>query len=124
MSVIKRHKKIVVVLVLGFFLWKTWDGHFTPERWAETDGDQRGKLVYSLLEQYDGLVGMSRAEVEALLGGDTDGEQMEERLTTEGSTTRPLLVYRAGGRLWAMFPEYLHVYLENGYVTEAKLVAD
>ena len=112
MSVIKRHKKIVVVLVLilGFFLWKTWDGHFTPERWAETDGDQRGKLVHSLLEQYNGLVGMSQAEVEALLGGDTDGEQMEERLTTEGSAIRPLLVYRAGGRPWAMFPEYLFVY--------------
>ena len=70
MSVIKRHKKIVVVLVLvlGFFLWKTWDGHFTPERWAKTDGDQRGKLVHSLLEQYDGLEGMDLAEVQALLG--------------------------------------------------------
>ena len=126
MSAIKRHKKIVVVLglVLGVFLWKTWDGHFTPERWAETDGDQRGKLVHSLLEQYNGLIGMSQTEVEALLGGDTDGEQMEERLTTEGSATRPLLVYRAGGRPWAMFPEYLFVYLEDGYVTEAKLIAD
>lgn len=126
MSVIKRHKKIVVVLVLvlGFFLWKTWDGHFTPERWAKTDGDQRGKLVHSLLEQYDGLVGMSRADVEALLGGDTEGEQTEEQLTPEGSTARPLLVYRAGGRPWAMFPEYLFVYLEDGYVTEAKLIAD
>lgn len=126
MSVIKRHKKIVVVLVLvlEFFLWKNWDRHFTPEHWAKTDGDQRGKLVHSLLEQYNGLVGMSRAEVEALLGGDTDGEQMEERLTTGGSTTRPLLVYRAGGRPWAMFPEYLFVYLEDGYVTEAKVIAD
>ena len=126
MSVIKRHKKIVVllVLVLGFVLWKTWDGHFTPERWAKTDGDQRGKLVHSLLEQYNGLVGMSQAEVEALLGGDADGEQIEERLTTEGSTVRPLLAYQAGGRPWAMFPEYLFIYLENGYVTEAKLIAD
>lgn len=126
MSGIKRHKKLVVVLVLvlAFFLWKTWDGYFTPERWAKTDGDQRGKLVHSLLEQYNGLVGMSRAEVEELLGGDTDGEQTQERLTTEGSTVRPLLVYRAGGRLWAMFPEYLFIYLENGCVTEAKLITD
>ena len=128
MSVIKRHKKLVVVLVLvlvmAFFFWKTWDGYFTPERWAKADGGQRGKLVHSLLEQYNGLVGMSRAEVETLLGSDTDGEQMEERLTTEGSTVRPLLVYQAGGRPWAMFPEYLFIYLENGYVTEAKLVAD
>lgn len=80
--------------------------------------------MHSLLEQYNGLVGMSRAEVEELLGGDTDGEQMQERLTTEGSTVRPLLVYRAGGRPWAMFPEYLFIYLENGYVTEAKLITD
>lgn len=126
MSVIKRHKKIVVllVLILGFVLWKAWDGHFTPERWAKTDGDQRGKLVHSLLEQYNGLVGMSQAEVEALLGSDADGEQVEEQLTTEGSTVRPLLVYQAGGRPWAMFPEYLFIYLEDGYVTEAKLIAD
>lgn len=126
MSVIKRHKKIVVVLalVLGLFFWRSWDGHFTPERWARTEESQRGRLVGSLLEQYDGLVGMSRAEVEALLGSDTDGEQTEERLTTEGSTVRPLLVYQAGGRPWAMFPEYLFIYLEDGYVTEAKLIAD
>ena len=81
--------------------------------------------MHSLLEQYDGLAGMSRAEVEALLGGDTDGEQMEERLTPEGSADRPLLVYRAGGRPWAMFPEYLFVYLDgDGYVMEARLAAD
>ena len=123
MSVIKRHKKIVVVLalVLGLFFWRSWDGHFTPERWARTDENQRGRLVHSLLEQYDGLVGMSRAEVEALLGSDTDGEQTEERLTPEGNVTRPLLVYRAGGRPLAMFPEYLFIY---GVVTEARLVAD
>lgn len=83
-----------------------------------------GKLVHSLLEQYNGLVGMSQAEVEALLGSDADGEQVEEQLTTEGSTVRPLLVYQAGGRSWAMFPEYLFIYLEDGYVTEAKLIAD
>ena len=126
MSVIKRHKKIVVVLalVLGLFFWRSWDGHFTPELWARTEESQRGRLVGSLLEQYDGLVGMSRAEVEALLGSDTDGEQTEERLTTEGSTVRPLLVFQAGGRPWAMFPEYLFIYLEDGYVTEAKLIAD
>ena len=48
MSGIKRHKKLVVVLVLvlAFFLWKTWDGYFTPERWAKTDGGQRGKLAF------------------------------------------------------------------------------
>ena len=126
MSVLKKHKKLLVflALVLGFLLWRRWDGHFTPERWARTDGSSRGKLVHSLLEQYDGLTGMSRAEVEELLGGDTDGEQYEERLTPEGSVTRPLLVYRAGGRPWAMFPEYLFVYFEDGVVAEARLVAD
>ena len=83
-----------------------------------------GKLVDSLLEQYDGLAGMSQGEVEALLGSDTPGGQREEALTPEGREVRPLLVYRAGGRPWAMFPEYLFVYLENGRVTEARLVAD
>ena len=127
MSALKKHKKLAAVLVLvaGFVLWRSWDGHFTPERWARTDGSDRGKLVGSLLAQYDGLIGMSRAEVEELLGSDTDGEQAEERLTPEGSVVRPLLVYRAGGRPWAMFPEYLFIYLDrNGVVTEARLVAD
>lgn len=127
MAFLKRHKKIGIflLLALAFVLWRSWDGHFTPERWAKTDESDRGKLVGSLLEQYDGLVGMSRTEVEALLGGDADGEQMEERLTPEGSELQPLLVYRAGGRPWAVFPEYLFIYLDqDGVVTEARLVAD
>ena len=85
------------LLLLAFWGWRTWDGHFTPERWAETDEAHRGKLVDSLLDQYDGLVGLSQGEVEALLGPDTPGGQREEALTPEGSTVRPLLVYRAGG---------------------------
>ena len=63
-------------------------------------------------------------QVEALLGSDTPGGQREEALTPEGREVRPLLVYRAGGRPWAMFPEYLFVCLEDGRVTEARLVAD
>ena len=62
--------------------------------------------------------------MEALLGADTPGGQWEEALTPEGREVRPLLVYRAGGRPWAMFPEYLFVCLEDGRVTEARLVAD
>ena len=112
------------ILVLAFWGWRTWDGHFTPERWADTPISQRGKLVDSLLEQYDGLVGMSREEVEALLGGDTPGEQRVETRTYEGTTEQRALVYAAGGRPWAMFPEYLYVYLEDGRVTGARLVAD
>ena len=71
----------------------------------------------SLLEQYGGLVGMSREEVVALLGGDTPGEQRIETQTSEGTTERWALVYAAGGRPWAMVPEYLYIYLEDGRVT-------
>lgn len=39
---------------------------FTQARWEELD--DRGVLVDSLLEQYDGLEGMDLAEVQALLG--------------------------------------------------------
>ena len=112
------------LLLLAFWGWRTWDGHFTPERWAETDEDHRGKLVDSLLEQYDGLAGMSQEEVVALLGGDIPGDQREESLTPEGNRMRDLLAYRAGGRPWAMFPEYLFVYLKDGRVVGAELVAD
>ena len=122
----KRHRGLcaVLLLVLALWSWLTWDGHFTPERWAQTEARERGKLVVSLLEQYDGLAGMSQEEVVALLGGDTPGEQREESLTPEGNQMRDLLVYRAGGRPWAMFPEYLFVYLQDGRVVGAELVAD
>ena len=126
MRFLRRHRGLcaALLLVLALWGWQRWDGHFTPERWAETGEASRGKLVDSLLDQYDSLAGMSREEVEALLGPDTPGEQWAERLTPAGSRTESLLVYRAGGRPWAMFPEYLFVYLENGRVTEARLVAD
>ena len=70
MKFVKRHRVLTVglILVLAFWGWRTWDGHFTPERWAP--------------------------------------------------------VYAAGGRPWAMFPEYLYIYLEDGRVTGARLVAD
>ena len=48
---------------------------------------------------------------------------METR-TYEGTTEQRALVYAAGGRPWAMFPEYLYIYLEDGRVTGARLVAD
>ena len=126
MKFVKRHRVLTIclILILSFWGWRTWDGHFTPERWVDTPISQRGKLVDSLLEQYDGLVGMSREEVEALLGGDTPGEQRVETRTYEGTTEQRALVYAAGGRPWAMFPEYLYIYLEDGRVTGARLVAD
>lgn len=123
MSWIRRHKKLCIFLVISvlFLGWRRYDGNFTPERWAETDISHRGKLVDSLLKQYDGLVGMTRAEVEELLQSDMEGKQMEERL--DGRQT-PMLVYPIGGRPWAAFPEYLFIYLENDRVTEARIVAD
>ena len=53
MKFVKRHRVLTVglILVLAFWGWRTWDGHFTPERWADTPISQRGKLVDSLLEQ-------------------------------------------------------------------------
>ena len=59
MKFVKRHRALAVglILVLALWGWRTWDGHFTPERWADTPISQRGKLVDSLLEQYGGLVG-------------------------------------------------------------------
>lgn len=70
MNWIKRHRWLSAFLIAAVLLlsWRQYDRHFTPERWAETDISHRGKLVDSLLKQYDGLVGMTQAEVEKLLG--------------------------------------------------------
>lgn len=127
MNWFKRHKKLVVFLLLAvlFLGWRRYDRHFTPQRWAETDIDHRGKLVNSLLKQYDGLVGMTREEVEELLDADADGEQIEERLLPDGSSEKvPMLVYEIGGRPWAVFPELLFIYLEDDRVVDVKIFAD
>ena len=127
MNWIKRHKKFMLFLVLvALFLgWRRYDQHFTPQRWAETDIDHRGKLVNSLLKQYNGLVGMTREEVEELLDADTDGEQIEERLFPDGSSEKiPMLVYEIGGRSWTGFPEFLFIYLEDDRVVETKIFTD
>ena len=123
----KRLKILSVLLAaaLLFLGWRQYDRRFTPERWAETDSSHRGKLVSSLLKQYGGLVGMTQAEVEKLLGADTDGTQVQKTFYPDRSSEKtPMLVYAAGGRPWAMFPEYLYVYLKDGRVAEAKIVAD
>lgn len=127
MNWIKRHKWLSVALIAAILYlgWSRYDSRFTPERWAETSFSRRGKLVRSLLKQYDGLEGMTRAEVEELLGSDTEGMQVREVLRPDGSTEKtPMLVYAVGGRPGAVFPEYLFVYLEDGRVTAAELVAD
>ena len=51
--------------------------------------------------------------------------QVQETFYPDRSSEKtPMLVYAAGGRPWAMFPEYLYVYLKDGRVAEAKIVAD
>ncbi len=121
MTWFKKHKKLTIFLVciLAFWCWRRYDSYFTPERWAEA-GYNKGKYLESLLDQYD-LVGMTQAEVLSLLGNDQDGEQWEEPLV---GAPRDVLVYPAGGRPWAWFPEYLVLRLEDGVVTEVKLLAD
>ena len=123
----KRLKILSVLLAaaLLFLGWRQYDRRFTPERWAETDISRRGKLVDSLLEQYGGLEGMTRAEVEELLGADTDGMQVREAYHPDGTRGRiPALVYAAGGRSWTGFPEYLVISLENDRVVDVRVIVD
>ena len=123
----KRLKILSVLLAaaLLFLGWRQYDRRFTTERWAETDISQRGKLVDSLLEQYGGLEGMTRAEVEELLGADTNGMQVREAYHPDGTRERiPALVYAAGGRSWTGFPEYLVISLENDRVVGVRVIVD
>jgi hypothetical protein len=58
-----------VSLVLGVRLFRDTSGSipFTRDAWAEADPETRGRMVKDLLTRYN-LEGMSREEVEALLG--------------------------------------------------------
>ena len=68
------HLFSVLILAAAVWLWASRmlpqpvyePETFTQARWEELD--DRGVLVDSLLEQYDGLEGMDLAEVQALLG--------------------------------------------------------
>lgn len=117
-----KWKKVgaVFLLLLALLAWGRYDARFTPERWAQTAPERRGKLTESLLKQYNNLEGMTRAQVEELLGPDAEGEQYARSLTPTGSEEIPILVYLAGGRLFAP-PEYLMVYLKNDTVTQARV---
>ncbi|MCI8869433.1 MAG: hypothetical protein HFF39_02640 [Lawsonibacter sp.] len=120
-------KKLPLLAAAALLLavWIRYDRQFTPRRWAETDDSKRGKLVNSLLEQYGGLEGMTRVEVEALLGPDMEGEQWESEPLPDGSWSHtPVLLYRAGGRPLAFLPEFLCVRLEDGVVAEAELMQE
>ena len=124
MNWIKQHKKFMIFLVLVtlFLGWRRYDRHFTPQRWAETDIDHRGKLVRNLLMQYN-LEGMTQEEVEALLG--TDGRRVQEILHPGENPEKIFsMTYAAGGRPGAIFPEYLSISLVDGRVIQAILVPD
>lgn len=122
MKWILAHKRLGIFLIAALLLlaWRQYDRHFTPERWADTDISRRGKLVESLMEQYNGLEGMTRGEVEALLGTDDD----EMRVRESGSDAAKIVLVYAAGRPRAMFPEYLYISLENNRVVEARITAD
>lgn len=122
-ALFKRHRLLLggLALVLAVWCWQSRNSRFTPERWAAAGEGGRAAMAEDLLEQYDGLAGMTREEVLALLGPDTGGGQREERLTLTGSQVRELLVYPLGGRLT---PEYLLLYLEGGVVTEGRILVD
>ena len=150
-----KYLKFLPVLLLALLVFLgcgSSQRSFTPERWTATEPDQRGKLVESLLEQYDRLQGMTRQEVEDLLGPDQEGEQSasyllrvrgesmvdagifdgdlifvrEEQSAENGMTGEeiPVLVYPAGGRSFSSASEYLYVYLDGETVTGARLESE
>ena len=100
MNWIKRHRwlSVFLVLLVLYLGWSRYDSHFTPRRWAE---------------------------VESLLGADTDGMQVRETFRSDGSSEKvPILVYAAGGRSWTGFPEYLCISLENDRVVDVRVLVD
>lgn len=121
MRILKFAPVLLLILLLFLGVGRTRQ-QFTPEKWLEAGPNRRGKLVESLLEQYNRLEGMSRREVEALLGPDQEGEQSVENGMTGEQI--PVLVYPAGGRSLSGLPEYLFVYLKGDVVTGARLESD
>lgn len=86
---------------------------FTTRRWVE-EPEARGNLVSSLLARYE-LVGMTREEVLALLGGDSGPDGYGK--------TEHNLSYCLGleGQFFPIDDRWLILELEDGVVTEYRI---
>ena len=111
----RRGLLVLLLLLLLFAGWRLWSGHFTPERWAQAEEGERGAMVEDMLRQYDGLVGMTADQVTGLLGGEL-GETWRQ---APGQEPEYFLAYYLGSSrgMFRLFPEFLHVYFEDGVVS-------
>ena len=107
----------VAGLGLALFTRRERAPGFTPEAWMQADPKQRRGLAEELLNEYDHLKGMSREEVEALLGPAPEGEQSIQEPKT--GRTISLLVYPAGDADDA--DTSLAVILVDGVVSDTRL---
>lgn len=79
-----------VLLCFGLYIYRHT---FTVEKW-NADKESRNKIVADMLDQYP-LVGMSEAEIIALLG-DEDSQQSSFKITREHFPPETTLVYYLG----------------------------
>ena len=68
---------IEIICLVHFAIIVPRDRVFTPEKWAQTPAPMRHKLMWSFHRQYQ-LEGMTRKEVEELLGKGSDLQESVE----------------------------------------------
>lgn len=104
---------ILLVIVVIFFVYRS-QHTFSQEKWL-SNADERYKLVDSMLEKHP-LIGMSEADVIALLGNEDGDGQSSFKLSREYFPPESTLVYHLGVEY--IDSMWLIISISDGIVTE------
>ncbi len=104
---------ILLAIAVIFFVYRS-QHTFSQEKWL-SNADERYKLVDSMLEKHP-LIGMSEADVIALLGAEDGDGQSSFKLSRDYFPPETTLVYYLG--VDYMDDMWLIISTDNGTVTE------
>ncbi len=106
---------VCILLVISFIFFVYRSQHtFSQEKWL-SNADERYKLVDSMLEKHP-LIGMSEADVIALLGNEDGDGQSSFKLSREYFPPETTLVYHLGVEY--IDSMWLIISISDGIVTE------
>jgi len=104
----------VLLIIAAAFCVYRYQRTFSQEKWL-SNADGRYMIVADMLEKHP-LIGMSEADVIALLGAEDGGGQTSFKLSDKNYPPEPTLVYHLGVEY--MDNMWLIISISDGIVTE------